>query len=499
VELFHVDAVRLAREVTFRDDSTARAAILLVILILLRAAAATALPLSFDEAYYWRWSQHLAAGYWDHPPLIAFVIRAGTALFGQTVVGVRFGALLLSLVATWAVWRSAALLLQSSSLGLLAALFFNLTLMVNVEGMVATPDAPAMAFSALFLFALAKLTTTGRGAWWIFAGAAAGFAMLSKYTAPFLGLGALLWLVAVPEERRWLRSPWPYFGAGLALFLFLPNLVWNSGNDWITFSRQFGRAGTGGLTGRYLLEFLGGQIALATPFIFVLGLMGAARSTRAGLADPRLGLIAALLLPATLYFLWHSLHDRVQGNWPSFLYPVFSVAAAAAWHMRGRVASIARKLAIPVAVVLLGFVYVQALTGIVPLARDPVNRQLAINYAPVAAQIDALRKAQGAGAILTTGYAQTGWLSFYLPSNTPVIQLNERERWLAEPPLQTWLLEAPVLYVTEDWRDQSRLVGERFAEVTQIARIPRLRNGKLIEEYLVYRAQRPIRPVLDQK
>jgi 4-amino-4-deoxy-L-arabinose transferase-like glycosyltransferase len=489
----------VAGEVIFRDDNTTRAAILLVTLILLRSIAAATLPLSFDEAYYWRWSLHLAPGYWDHPPLIAFIIRAGTALFGSTVIGVRFGALLLSIVATWAVWRSAALLLQSSSLALLAALFFNLTLMVNVEGMVATPDAPAMACAALFLFALAKLSATGRGGWWIFAGAAAGFAMLSKYTAPFLGFGALLWLVAVPEERRWLRSPWPYFGAGVALFLFLPNLVWNADNGWITFARQFGRARTGGLTARFLLEFLGAQIALATPFIFVLGLMGAARSVRAGIRDARLGLLAALLLPATLYFLWHSLHGRVQGNWPSFLYPVFSIAAAAAWPMPGRLAAISRNLAIPVALVLLGFVYVQAFTGIVPLPRDPVNRQLAINYGPVAAQIDALRKSQGAGAILTTGYAQTGWLSFYLPSNTPVIQLNERERWLAEPPLQTWLLETPVLYVTETWRDQSHLLGERFAEVTQLARIPRLRNGKVIEEYAVYRAQRPIRPVLDQK
>jgi 4-amino-4-deoxy-L-arabinose transferase-like glycosyltransferase len=500
VELLHVDAARLAREVTFREDSAARPAILLAILIALRAAAAVTLPLSFDEAYYWRWSQHLAPGYWDHPPLIAFVIRAGTAVFGNSLIGVRIGAFLLSLVATWAVWRSGALLLQSAWLGLLAALFFNLTLMVNVEGMVATPDAPAMAFSALFVYALAEIARGGRGVWWIAAGAAAGLAMLSKYTAPFLALGALLWLIMVPEERRWLRSAWPYFGAGLALFLFLPNLVWNADNGWISFSRQFGRAGTGGgLTARFLLEFLGAQIALASPFIFFFGVAGFARGLRTGVRDPRLGLIAAMLLPAVLYFVWHSLHARVQGNWPSFLYPVFSIAAAAAWHMRGHVASIARKLAVPVALVLIGFVYVQALTGIVPLARDPVNRQLAVNYAPVAAQIEALRKKEGAGTILTTGYAQTGWLSFYLPSNTPVIQINERDRWLAEPPPQPWWFEAPALYVTESWRDQAEVVRERFAKVTPLARIPRLRGGRVIEEYVVYRAERPVRSVLGQK
>ena len=49
--------------------------------------AGALLPLSADEAYYWLWSRHLAAGYYDHPPAIAFVIRAGTLLFGDTPFG----------------------------------------------------------------------------------------------------------------------------------------------------------------------------------------------------------------------------------------------------------------------------------------------------------------------------------------------------------------------------------------------------------------------------
>ena len=36
-----------------------------------------------------------------------------------------------------------------------------------------------------------------------------------------------------------------------------------------------------------------------------------------------------MIAPAAVYFLWHSLHDRVQGNWPSFLYPAIAIAAAA--------------------------------------------------------------------------------------------------------------------------------------------------------------------------
>ena len=77
-----------------------------LLLLVVRAVFAALLPLSADEAYYWLWSKHLAAGYFDHPPAIAWLIRAGTALFGDTPFGVRFAGVLLSLPATWFVWRA---------------------------------------------------------------------------------------------------------------------------------------------------------------------------------------------------------------------------------------------------------------------------------------------------------------------------------------------------------------------------------------------------------
>jgi len=58
-------------------------------------AAAALTPLTFDEAYYWMWSQHLAGGYYDHPPMVAWVITLGTTLFGDTPLGVRFATIML--------------------------------------------------------------------------------------------------------------------------------------------------------------------------------------------------------------------------------------------------------------------------------------------------------------------------------------------------------------------------------------------------------------------
>ena len=79
-----------------------------VCLLMLRAVMATLLPLSADEAYYWLWSKHLAAGYYDHPPMIAWAIRAGTLLFGDTPLGVRLMGVVLSLLASWFMWKRQA-------------------------------------------------------------------------------------------------------------------------------------------------------------------------------------------------------------------------------------------------------------------------------------------------------------------------------------------------------------------------------------------------------
>src|SRR5262245_42116498 len=197
VELLDVHAVCLAREVSLLrlERRTETVALLLVVLILVRGIAAAITPLAFDEAYYWQWSKHLAWGYYDHPPLVAFIIRAGTAIFGDTRLGVRLVPFLLSLVATAAVCRAGEILLDNEHAGALSALIFNAMPMIGVAMLVATQDAPQVAAAAVLIYALAKVAQTANGAWWLAAGAATGFALLSKYTGFFLGLGMLFWQI----------------------------------------------------------------------------------------------------------------------------------------------------------------------------------------------------------------------------------------------------------------------------------------------------------------
>src|ERR1700724_4821261 len=79
-------------------------------LVVLRLVAAAWTPLTFDEAYYWMWSKHLAGGYYDHPPMVALVIRLGTMIAGDTELGVRLASILLALPMSFAVFRTAEIL-----------------------------------------------------------------------------------------------------------------------------------------------------------------------------------------------------------------------------------------------------------------------------------------------------------------------------------------------------------------------------------------------------
>lgn len=474
--------------------------IAIVALVLFRGIVLAATPLSFDEAYYWLWSKHLAAGYLDHPPLIAFLIRGGTALFGDTSIGVRFLPWVLSAAATWAVWRAAGKMLTSREAAAISALLFNLMPMIAIESGIATPDSPEISAAAFVLLFLAEIAESGYGAWWIATGIAAGFALLAKYTAFFIGVGILVWLAAVPKQRRWFASFWPYAGATIALLMFLPVVVWNAEHGWISFARQFGRAADGALTFRYFGEFLGTQLLLATPFIAVLGAAGAVFAfRRTARADLRL--TACLMAPAIVYFLWHSLHDRVQGNWPSFIYPAFAITAAAAFvpvaaKSHSSFLRLSRLLAIPVAGLCVAVIYAQALFGVIPRVRDPVSRLLAYGMDPVVAQIERLREREHASAVVTTSYALTGWLAFYLPDHPAVVQLNERSRYANEQPPDAQMLRGPLIYVSEIRSEQTRYLAGHFAHVTPLGRVKRSRNGAVIDEYAIYRLDGPNRDAL---
>jgi 4-amino-4-deoxy-L-arabinose transferase-like glycosyltransferase len=372
----------LARQVKF-------ACAALAALTLLRLVLAAVMPLAPDEAYYWLWSRHLQAGYFDHPPMVALWIRAGTWVAGQTPLGVRLLGPFSGFAGSFFIWSAAEDLLPNRGTGLAAAALLNATVMVGAGAIIMTPDTPLFFFWTAALAACGRLIARQNPRWWLAIGAAAGLALLSKYTAVLLIAGIGFWLLTRRDGRAALRTVWPWAGLGLGLLIFLPNLLWNGSHGWVSYLKQGGRVAQfdAGRAAQFLAELVIGQIGLATPIIFGLMAAGIWRLGAAKDAGSRL-LLWLTLLPAAV-FLEHVLSDRVQSNWPAVVYPAACIAAAGMPALR-----IWLKPAVVCGLGLTAIVYVQALTGCLPLParEDPTALQLA-GWRAFATQVAATKAA----------------------------------------------------------------------------------------------------------
>jgi dolichol-phosphate mannosyltransferase len=212
----------------------------IVLLLLLRFVLAAVMNLSPQEAYYWNYSIHPDLSYLDHPPMVAWVVRAGTLLLGKSEIGVRIGGLALVLVSTWLI-NALGQLWFSHRAGLWAALLFQVIPAYFIYGVLITPDTPLICFWLLTVYLVSIAVLKDRPSAWYCAGAALGFAMLSKYTALFLVPSTLLFLIADREHRKWLLRKEPYLAFVPSLVIFSPVILWNYQHHWVSFAFQFSR------------------------------------------------------------------------------------------------------------------------------------------------------------------------------------------------------------------------------------------------------------------
>ena len=374
-----------------RDDGEERAwrsaVVIIVVSWLVRLAFAARLPLFPDETYYWDWSRHLQGGYFDHPPMIAVLIRAGTALatvFGAepSPVWVRFFPVLAGAVAMLAA-AATARRLACARAGLVAALSFAIMPLAAAGLVLATPDAPLLAFEAIALYAVVRaLEATPRSApslgWWSLAGVAVGLAFVSKYTSIFFPLSVALAIVLRPSLRVRLREPGPYVACVIATLVFLPVLRWNAAHDWISFRFQL-EHGLGKPKGSALnreLELIGGQLGLVTPILFALAAAAVWRALRRPRDDVHF-VLAVVAVGSWAFYVYSAIHRRVEANWPAPAY-VPALVLLASQVVRSPTAGVVRwmRRGLALAAVLVAVVYLAVLVPLLPIParRDPLAR-----------------------------------------------------------------------------------------------------------------------------
>jgi 4-amino-4-deoxy-L-arabinose transferase-like glycosyltransferase len=239
---------------------------------------------SNDEAYYALFAVHLDWSYFDHPPLVGWIIWLGAKLLGRIapVLAMRCGFIALFAASSFVVANLAGRLYGPRA-GFLAALALNVTGYFGIiAGTFALPDGPLVFF---WLLTLERLTAAVRSPHplvpWSGVGFALGGALLSKYHAVFLPAGFLVWICLDRSARTWLKRPGPYVALAIALGMFSPVLWWNAHHEWVSFLFQGRRAlGLVGFRGELLLSALVGQAVYLLPWMWLLAMLAAARCAR---------------------------------------------------------------------------------------------------------------------------------------------------------------------------------------------------------------------------
>jgi dolichol-phosphate mannosyltransferase len=229
--------------------------------VLLRLIYGACVELMPEEAYYWNYARHLDFGYLDHPPMVAWLIWAGTAVFGNGEFAVRLGALCCGLITTFFTYRLTRNLFGRPG-ALVSAVLVQTLPFFFLSGMLMTPDAPLTAAWAAALYFLERALLAERaGSWWL-AGVCVGLGLLSKYTILLLVLSVVIFVLL--ESRAWLRRVEPYGALLLACVIFTPVIVWNAEHEWASFLFQTSRR----LAERpqfALHKLLGSALVLLTP------------------------------------------------------------------------------------------------------------------------------------------------------------------------------------------------------------------------------------------
>jgi 4-amino-4-deoxy-L-arabinose transferase-like glycosyltransferase len=339
---------------------------------LARLLFASALGLGIDESYMVAAGRKLQLSYFDHPPIAWWMAWAAAHLTGgESPIVVRLPFIALFAVTTFLMYRLTSALFSPEA-GLWAAVVLNLAPVFGISSASwVLPDGPLLAalLGAATCF-VAALRSAGRAAWgwWLGTGMCAGLALCSKYSAVLTIIGAVGFLLTEPRSGRWLARPQPHAAGLVALAIFLPVLIWNAENDWVSFLFQAGRAESG-FHPFGPIATLAGAAAFLLPWIWAPLVVCGFLALRHGPSDRERWLLVCLASPPLIVFAAASLRGNVLFHWaaPGYLMLIPLLGDALARHCL-------RSRAVPV--------YIGATAGFVVLGSSLFASEVRFNWLP---------------------------------------------------------------------------------------------------------------------
>jgi len=280
-----------------------------------------------DEAQYWTWSRDLSWGYYSKPPAIAWQIWLGGKLFGNTELGVRFGSIILSSLLSVVLYVFARSCRLKPQTAFWSGAVFALTPLGMLSALFAITDVGMVLFWTLSVLIVAKALANEKTPSYMILGLVIMAGALFKWSIYFFWPIIFVAMLFFP----FLRSRNIFWGMAISLLGLLPSFIWNTSHQWATF-RHVLRTMTGGqssdlgttpLSKGNAFEFLGAQIVLLSPILFILLVIALLDYRKKTKVSPNPALSFCLFIffvPFVLGLIWSCL-TKLQGNWIDYIYP----------------------------------------------------------------------------------------------------------------------------------------------------------------------------------
>lgn len=469
---------------------------LIVVITLFRLWFCTRLNLVGDEAYYWLWSKHLDISYFSKGPGVAWTIATGTSLWGDTVFGVRFFAVLLS------AGTATGMFLLARSLFSTRVGYWSLVVALGIPlfavgSLLMTIDPLSVCFWTWAAFFFWKTQDRPHPGWWAATGACVGLGMLCKYTNVVQLLCFAAFLALAAERRRQLLRPGFWTMIGVAALSLVPILLWNARHQWVTFEHLWHR---GALDRPFRIDFgeawdfVTSQFLVASPFLAAGLLAALVWVVLHGLRDrkerPQWTYLLCLWVPLVAFYFVLSFNETGEANWTAPSFVSGCILLTAVWQRWIDRSALWTRVAVAgLALSLAGctFMHVAATrpVGIAPLDKLFARARAADD---LATRVSALQQQHGATFVIANKYPIASLLAFYLPSQPQTYlprdptRKNQFAYW---PDYTDGFLGETAVFVT-DSEELHPSLSRDFATVEPLGDLETTHRGKTVRRYRAF-------------
>ncbi|MBO7611995.1 MAG: glycosyltransferase family 39 protein [Elusimicrobia bacterium] len=307
--------------------------ILTTITTFLRLSVIGKLGLTVDEAHYWVYSKFLDLSYYDHPPMIGYIIKLFTDIFGINEFAVRLPSVIVFVITSW-IFFLCIKKLFNERIAFIGIVLINVLPVFSFLGAVVTiPDSPLSLFWVLSFYLFINIVETKEKKYWYMLGVTVGLAFLSKYTAVMIYPSIILFLICSKENRFWFLKKEPYFAMIISFIIFLPVVIWNIQNNWASFGFQlqhgFGKS-LPSLSFTLFGRSIGAQAGYVSPFLFIFFCYVAYVLIKDAFFKKQKDalFVASFSLPVLIFFNAIATFNEILPHWPAMGYLMLTIYAS---------------------------------------------------------------------------------------------------------------------------------------------------------------------------